>query len=201
MTRSKNISTSGANSNVMATRIPVIAFFALLLAGQATAQRYVSEKSVIEFYSKAAIEDIQARNEKATALFDPDQRTIAFVVPIDGFRFDKALMQQHFNEKYMESEKYPRSTFQGRVEGFTPKPKGKQNVRAIGKLLIHGVTRDVDIPGEIAVNTDGTISLLSKFVVKLADHNIAIPRLFWQNIAEQVDVTLEFTLKMDMSRP
>jgi polyisoprenoid-binding protein YceI len=101
-------------------------------------------------------------------------------------------MKEHFNEKYMHSEKYPKSTFTGKLEGFDGKATGVQNVAAVGKLSIHGETKDINVPGTVEAR-GGKLLMKSKFIVKLEDYNIEIPTLLWQNIAEQVEVTLDFT--------
>ena len=87
-----------------------------------------------------------------------------------------------------------KSTFSGKMEGFNADAKGTQQVRAKGKLIIHGVTTTVEIPGTAEVQSD-KIQLKAKFIVKLADYGIKIPQLMWQNIAEQVEVTVDFTYK------
>jgi polyisoprenoid-binding protein YceI len=157
-------------------------------------QKYVADKSFISFYSHATVEDIKADNKKATSIFNQATGDIVFSIPISEFQFAKSLMQEHFNEKYMESDKYPKATFQGKIEGFDPLLSGPQTLKAIGKLMIHGVTRDVEIPGTLEKQNDKLL-LKTKFIVKLADYNIEIPQLLWQNIAEQVEVTAELTYK------
>jgi hypothetical protein len=166
----------------------------LVVALNASAQKYVAEKSVITFFSDATIEDIKAENAKATSLLNTGSMDIVFSVPIREFQFDKKLMQQHFNDKYMESEKYPKATFSGKVDGFNPSAKGPNQAKAKGKLTIHGVTKEVEIPGTIEVNGN-QILLKSKFMVKLEDYKIKIPQLMWQNIAEQVEVSIDITYK------
>jgi polyisoprenoid-binding protein YceI len=136
-----------------------------VMALAASAQRYEVDSSVITFFSDAAIEDIEATNTKASGIFDAGTLQIAFSVPIDQFQFDKRLMQQHFNEKYMESEKFPTSTFSGKVDGFNPETKGSQNVVAKGKLKIHGVTRQVENKGTIDQNS--SLVMNAKFIVVL----------------------------------
>jgi polyisoprenoid-binding protein YceI len=103
-------------------------------------------------------------------------------------------MQEHFNEKYMDTEKFPKSTFQGKVTGYDANKSGVQNVKSNGKLTIHGETKEVEIPGTIEKQGDKLV-MKSKFIVKLEDYKIAIPQLMWQNIAEQVEVTVDFSLK------
>ncbi len=171
----------------------ILSFF-LALAYDATAQKYVLEKGAITFFSDATVEDIAAKNEKASSIMNVQTLDIAFSVPIREFQFEKKLMQEHFNEKYLESEKFPKSTFTGKMVGFNSAAKGIQQVKAQGKLSIHGVTTAVEISGTAEVQSDKII-LKSKFIVKLADYKIKIPQLMWQNIAEQVEVTVDFTYK------
>src|SRR5689334_2689214 len=113
----------------------------------AFAQKYGVEKSFVSFYSHATIEDITAENKKSSAIFNAATGDIVFSIPIADFKFAKSLMQEHFNEKYMETEKFPKATFQGKVSGFDAAATGLQNAKATGKLAIHGVTKDVEIPG------------------------------------------------------
>jgi polyisoprenoid-binding protein YceI len=171
----------------------VLAFFLALgfsVAGHA--QKFAVEKSAVSFYSKAAIEDIKAHTSKSTSLINVSTGDIAFVIPIEDFEFVKSLMKEHFNEKYMESEKYPKATFVGKLSGFDPAASGVQKATATGEMTIHGVTQRVAIPGTMTV-AKGKIELASKFIIKLADYKVSIPTLLFRNIAEQVEVTVEFT--------
>lgn len=171
-------------------------FFCLLyfISLSGFAQKYGTEKTYVSFFSHAAIEDIKADNKKAVGIFNSTSNDIAFSIPINEFQFAKSLMQEHFNEKYMESDKYPKSTFQGKILDFNLSAPGEQKVKASGSLTIHGVTNTIEVPGTIEKQGDKLI-MKSKFTVKLQDYKIEIPQLLWQNIAEQVEVTLEFTFK------
>jgi hypothetical protein len=160
----------------------------------AAQQRYFAEKSLIRFYSDGVVEDITATNDKVTSIFDAFKGDIAYLMSIKDFQFDKKLMQVHFNEKYMESEKYPKSTFQGKIVGFNPAEEGIQTVRAIGKLSIHGITNDVDALGTIE-KKGSLLFVKSKFMVKLQDYHITVPQIVWKNIAQQVEVTIDFTYR------
>ena len=175
-----------------------IVYLALLLLAAgvlpAAAQNYTTEKSFISFYSHAPIEDIKAENVKAVSLFNSLTGDIAFSVPIKEYQFKKTLMQEHFNEKYMESEKYPKSTFQGKITGFNPQTKGIQQVSTLGRLTIHGVTKEVNVKGTIEKLAD-KLNMKSTFIVKLEDYNIEVPSLLRNNIAEQVEVTIDFVFK------
>jgi polyisoprenoid-binding protein YceI len=94
----------------------------------------------------------------------------------------------------METEKFPKATFQGKLVGVKAGAPGEQKVRAVGKLNIHGVTRDIDVPGTAEFN-GGKLVTKSKFKVRLEDYSIKIPTLVWQNIAEEVEVRVDFTYK------
>ena len=158
------------------------------------AQRFITEKSSVVFFSEAAMEDITAQNIKAIGIFDIGSGEIAFSIPVNEFVFAKSLMQEHFNEKYLETEKFPKSTFQGKVSGFQAGVQGLQLVHATGKLTIHGVTQEVDMQGSIEKDKD-RLTMKSKFMVVLENYGVARPQLLWQNIAEQVEVTIDFTFK------
>jgi YceI-like domain len=164
------------------------------LALSAKGQKYSTEQTFVSFFSDAAIEDITAENKKTAGAFNSATGDIAFSVPIKDYEFAKSLMKEHFNEKYMESEKYPKATFQGKVSGYDPNATGPQSVSSKGKLTIHGETKEVEIPGTIEKQGEKLL-MKSKFVVKLEDYKITIPQLLWQNIAEQVEVTVDFTFK------
>jgi len=168
----------------------------LLLLGAITnvsAQKFISDKSNIGFFSEAPIENIKAENDLATSIFDVGTGEIVFGVPIKGFTFRKSLMQKHFNENYLESDKHPKATFSGKMTKFDLSGT-KQVATAIGALTIHGKTRDVTITGNLQKKGDKVI-IEAVFPVKLKDHNIKIPKLLFSNIAEIVEVTVRFEYK------
>src|SRR5262245_26257092 len=104
--------------------------FALLAAVTGFAQKYTAEKAFISFFSDATIEDITAQNTKAQTIFNSATGDLVFSVPMKEFQFEKSLMQEHFNEKYVESEKFPKATFQGKLEGYDMSKPGGQDARA-----------------------------------------------------------------------
>lgn len=169
--------------------------FLLILVSRVvlSAQEFVAEKSVISFFHEASVEDISARNDKTTCIFDPNSGAIKFETQLADFEFKKSLMKQHFNERYMESEKFPKAMFTGTLTGFQADKPGKQSVSATGQLNVHGVTREVDIAGTAEVQGNRLL-LHSKFEVRFEDHHIKIPQLFWKTVAESVEVTVDFTL-------
>ncbi len=166
----------------------------LLCTLTAHGQKFVVEKSSVSFFSKATIEDITAANQSAASIFIVETGEVAFSISVKDFKFVKSLMQEHFNEKYMETEKFPKATFQGKISGYDMTGSGPQVAKAAGKLTLHGVTKEIEAPGTIEISKN-KIMMKSKFLVKLEDYSIALPRLMWQNIAEQVEVSIDFTFK------
>lgn len=173
-----------------------ILFLAFFGGAKVHSQKFSLEKSTVIFFSDGLIEDISATNKKSIALIDISTGEVAFQIPIKDFEFERDLMKQHFNEKYLETEKYPKASFGAKLSGFDKAKTGTQQVIAEGKLTIHGVTKEVKIPGTIELTgTQGFIK--AKFMVKLADYKIKIPTVVFKNIAEEVEVTVDFTLKQN----
>ena len=166
----------------------------IILSGTAHAQKYIAEKSFVSFFSDALLEDIKADNKKATSIINAETGDIAFSIPIKELKFENSMIQEQINDKYRESENSQKSTIQGKLRWFDLKASGVQTVKATGKLTIHGVTKDVEIPGTIEVK-DNKLYAKSKFMVKVADYKVDIPQLVFQNIAEEVEVTVDFTYR------
>ena len=169
--------------------LPLLFFFCARAEAQ---NRYYADKSLVTFFSDGVIEDIRATNNTVTSIFDLTKMDVAFLVKVKDFQFEKKLMQVHFNEKYMETEKFPKSTFVGSITGFNPARSGVQHVTASGKLFIHGISKEVKIPGTLE-KKGSNLLLRSKFMLKLADFNITIPQIIWNNVAEDVEMELDFT--------
>lgn len=178
--------------------IKLISYFLLIIllisgiSEESLGQKYIARKGFVRFFSEAPLEDIEAINGQGLSIFETSTGHIAFTIPIDQFEFEKKLMQQHFNENYLESEKYPNSTFKGEIIGFSDaEAVGKQDLKAKGEITIHGITREITVTGT-GVKRDNHIVLESTFPVALKDHNIKIPRVVLYNIAEIVEVTIKF---------
>jgi hypothetical protein len=151
----------------------------------------------ISFYSSAKLEDIEAQNYQVSSSLNTSTGDMAYVVLIKSFQFKKALMQEHFNENYMESDKYPKSTFKGKITDLSKvnfDKDGTYNVKVQGDLFIHGVTKNITSDGTITVN-GGEIAAKAKFPVRVKDYNITIPSVVSEKIAEVVDVTVDVTYK------
>ena len=170
--------------------IPLI-LIAYLFAFKSFGQKHISALNHVSFYSETPMENIEAHTYNAKSIVDLETGEIVFTVPINTFEFKKSLMQEHFNENYMESDKYPKAKFKGKLENFKKQP-GSQKVLAKGILEIHGVSREVSIPGEVQMLKDG-VKIKSSFPVRVADYNIKIPNLVAPNIAEYVEVSIDFS--------
>ncbi|WP_420579775.1 YceI family protein [Reichenbachiella sp.] len=170
-----------------------LVFVFLIYGFLASAQKYVSDQSRVHFYSSAPVEDIEAVNEQSKSALDLSNGGFAFSIPSNQFQFKKSLMQEHFNENYMESEKYPKATFTGKVKDWELF-EGERQVVASGDLTIHGVTKIVDIPAQLNIKQDQLI-VDSVFPVALAEFKIKIPKALFYNIADTVEVTVHFEYK------
>lgn len=153
---------------------------------------YVSEKTEISFFSKAPLEDIEAVNNTSTSIITTHNDTIAFQVPIKGFTFKNGLMQTHFNETYMESDKKGNEygILKGKInEKIDLTTDGEYKVSCTGILKIHGVEQPRTFEGTIIVK-EGKLHLQSKFKVLVADHKIKIPSDKVMNIGKEIEVTV-----------
>ena len=168
----------------------------VFISGFVSAQDKIFTKSgKISFYSKAAIEDIEAFNKTTTVVIDIQTGEFQFSVPMKGFEFRKALMQQHFNENYIESDKYPKSDFKGSIVNSSDidfKKNGTYDAKAKGKLTIHGVTKDIEADGKIIVN-ESKIALNSVFSVSLQDYKIKNDKV--NNISNNIKITVDCLLE------
>ena len=172
----------------------LLAFFALQHNSWAQ-DYYRMEDGVIHFKPDAPLELIEASSNNLRGLINPKDNTFAFAIKINTFQgFNSPLQREHFNENYMESRKYPEATFSGRIiEGVDLSQPGKYTIRAKGKLNIHGVEQERIIKSEV-VSSDGHLGLTSSFTVLLEEHNISIPKIVYQKIAEEIQVEIRATL-------
>ncbi len=159
--------------------------------------KYFTREGKISFVSEALLERNEAINNKVSTAIDATTGKVEFIVLIKSFQFKKALMQEHFNENYMESGKYPKSTFSGQITNlkdidFTK--DGSYKAMVSGKLTMHGVTRDVNAQGTINISK-GIANVQSKIRVQLADYDIQIPAIVKDKVAKEVDIMIDCKLK------
>jgi hypothetical protein len=175
----------------------VIAFCLLFIATSLIAQdKYFTKSGSISFVSKGVIETITASHRSVTCVLDSKSGAIQFAVLMKGFEFKKALMQEHFNENYVESDKYPKAEFRGQVTNnseITYTQEGSYNAHVKGKLTLHGQTKDVQADGKIAVK-GGRLVLTSKFNILMSEYDIDIPGPVKQNMSDDISITVNCTL-------
>lgn len=159
----------------------------------ASAQIYKSKTDGcnVSFFSESPVENIEAKNKLATSILNASTFDVVFQIPNLSFKFEKPLMEEHFNENYMESDKYPKSSFKGKInEKIDFTKDGEYKVTTTGILNIHGVEKERTIEATLVIK-NGEIKVSSVFMVHVADHKIEIPQLVIQNIAEDVKVNVE----------
>ncbi|WP_316832610.1 YceI family protein [Pedobacter aquatilis] len=158
------------------------------------AQNYVASDVKANLFSSTPVEDIKAQSNKTNAVIISKTGEVAFQLPIKSFEFEKKLMQEHFNENYMESDKYPTATFKGTLENNINWAKdGEYTVNAKGTLTVHGVSKARTIPGKITIK-NGLVSIYTSFDVACTDHNIEIPTLVFAKIAKVINVKISGNL-------
>jgi len=167
----------------------------LLFSSQIFAQQFLSKDGRVTFFSKAPIEDIQALNTKLSAVIDLSTGEFAFQLKIQDFIFPNSLMQEHFNESYLESHLFPLSNFVGFIEPISElKLKQNQTLKVNGTMLIHGVSKDLQMSVSLQYLNNELI-LYSTFDIELADFEIDIPKLMMYKIAEVVQVRVDMKLQ------
>jgi polyisoprenoid-binding protein YceI len=158
--------------------------------------RYFTKTGRIEFISKAPLEDDAAVNKTVTAVLDAATGAMQFAVQMKGFEFEKQLMQQHFNENYVESDKYPKAEFRGSITNNSDinySKNGSYTAKVKGKLTIHGVTRDIETSGTIKV--DGSnLQANSTFNISISDYKISIPSLVKDKLSNNIKITVDCRL-------
>lgn len=153
-------------------------------------KRYFTKTGQINFAAGTAAEDIDGVNKTVTSVFDATSGQIEFAVLVKGFEFKRALMQEHFNENYMESNKFPKSLFKGKivnVDKVNFQKDGSYPVTVKGVLDMHGVKKEVEAPGTLKV-TGETVHSDATFTVLLADYKVNIPSLVKDKVSEKVTI-------------
>ncbi|GGG14729.1 YceI family protein [Pontibacter amylolyticus] len=172
--------------------ILLIALFHFHLADGLAQARYFTKTGHIWFFSDAPLEDIEAHNHKVVSVLDVSTGEMVFSVPMKEFQFRKSLMQTHFNENYVESDKYPKATFKGKIMNLDAVDINREAaylVRVHGVLNIHGRDKAIDTVGTLEVK-GGRIYGKSTFSITPQEFDIHIPRLVRNNIARRIDITV-----------
>lgn len=154
--------------------------------------KFIAKNAYISFFSSTPMENILGESNEAVTILNAETGDIAFQAIMTTFHFKRALMEEHFNENYMESTKFPKAKFNGKIEGFTKEMlKGPSSaIKITGQLNIHGVEKTITVPGTIGLE-NGALVAGSKFKVTPEDFGIAIPSLVRDKIGKEMEVTVK----------
>jgi hypothetical protein len=170
-------------------------FFLLVLASlllTANAQKYMTKNGLVGFFGHTPMEDIKADNNQVASVLDISTGEFVFQILIKSFHFDRALMEEHFNENYMESDKIPKSSFKGKISNLAAvdfKKNGSYEVTVEGDLTMHDVTNKVSTKGTLEVVAGG-INANAKFNIVPEDYKIIIPGVVREKVAKSLEVTV-----------
>ena len=173
----------------------IVTFLFLSKSALSQSGLYRSDEGIVQFTSDAPLELIKASSSALRGVIDPVENTFAFTIEIKSFEgFNSDLQRTHFNENYLESPKFPRATFSGKIiEKINWDSEGEFELRAKGILNVHGVKQERIIPCSVQLFPDRAF-ILAEFSVPLKDHDIDIPKIVAQKISEEIQVTIQITL-------
>ena len=171
----------------------IAGLFMALTTVTINAQRIFTRTGHIQFLSTTPVEDIEAHNKEVTSVIDQKTGAIQFAATIKSFQFEKALLQEHFNENYMESNTYSKATFKGNIENLADikwTTDGSYMAKVKGDLTIHGETRTVEMDAQIMVKKE-QVSAETEFNIQPEEHGIEIPDMVRDKIAKEVMVIVK----------
>ena len=154
--------------------------------------KFIAKNAYLSFYSSTPMEDILGESNEAVTILNGETGEIGFQAIITTFHFKRALMEEHFNENYIESTKFPKSKFSGKIEGFNKDmlKAPVANIKITGQLNVHGVEKTITVPGTIGME-NGKLVATSKFKVTPEDYGITIPSLVREKIGKEMEVTVK----------
>ncbi|MCC5918678.1 MAG: YceI family protein [Cryomorphaceae bacterium] len=169
----------------------ILLLFLLATGCALFAQKMITREGYIKFYGETPMEQIDAVSNQAASVINTETNEIVFQVVMKSFTFPKALMQEHFNENYVESHKYPKAVFQGKIaETIDFSKPGTYDITIVGTMTLHGVEQALEVPAKLIIEKDG-IKLSSAFTLAPADYQIKIPSAVRDKIAKEMEVTVK----------
>ncbi|SEC31011.1 YceI-like domain-containing protein [Tenacibaculum sp. MAR_2009_124] len=169
----------------------LLIIFSLFAFRDSIPKQYIARQGQVTFFSYASVENIEAKNNQVLSILDLEKKEIAISMLMRAFIFKKDLMHEHFNESYIESDIYPKATFEGALKNFDPEDTTKQTKLIHGTITIHGISKEIDIKATINKTQRG-YHLLGEFNLTVQDFNIKIPPILANNIAKVVLVKFNF---------
>lgn len=182
------------NTNMKKMLIPL---FILIFSLPSLGQRYLTKTGKVSFYSDAPLEKIEAINKDANCAIDTQSGVFVVKLLMRSFIFEKQLMQEHFNEEYVESDKFPNAFFKGKIENLNQiafDKEGTYPVKVSGQMFIHGINKNIDAEGTFTITKNG-IHAKATFPLKISDFGISIPGAVVGKISENVEIRTDFILK------
>lgn len=175
----------------------LFALFTFGIALQVSAQKYMTQTGTIEFFSEAALENIEAINNQVSAVLDSETGVMEVSLLMKAFSFDKALMQHHFNDRYVESHKFPKSTFKGQIQDMANIELSAEPVpvKIKGNLTLHGETNEVMADGTLQKTDDGQLHGTATFFVNLEAYKVEIPSGVRNKVAEDIEIKIKLELE------
>ncbi len=165
--------------------------FGPICLGQQISNRIIAKQGQVSFFSHTSVEDIEATNNQVLSIVDIASKKVAVDMLMRAFVFKKALMQEHFNESYIESDIHPTCSFEGEILDFEASLPPVQTKLVKGTINLHGVSKEIDIKTRIE-NQDDNISLSGTFNLQVSDFKIKIPPIVAGNISKTIEVNFRF---------
>ncbi len=181
----------------MKTSIGILLLVLVGISSPATAQRYFTKGGTIYFNASGPAEAIEATNKTVTCVMDVQTGAVQFAVMMKSFLFEKALMEEHFNENYVESSKFPKAEFKGEITNKTAiqfTKDGAYPAHVKGKLTLHGISKDLEADGFITIK-DGKPQISAEFKVNLIDYGVEIPSLVADKVSKEARIKVNCSLE------
>ncbi|GAA4817504.1 YceI family protein [Litoribaculum gwangyangense] len=158
--------------------------------------KFLTKTGIVNFEASVpSFEEVKAKNEAVTAILNTENGEFAALILVKGFRFKNALMEEHFNENYAESDTYPKATFKGKINNFSLEAlKTISDFKITGELNFHGKTKKIEVFDLKVTKTDDTVSLIGNFKTNTSDFDIKIPKIVQNKVSESVNVWFAFNL-------
>lgn len=182
---------------IMKKLVVIIPAFLIGVSSLLAQDKFFTKSGRINFLSKSSLESIDANHKSVTCVLDTKTGNMQFAVLMKGFEFEKALMQEHFNENYVESHKYPKAEFKGQVANNSEinyTKDGTYPAKVKGALTLHGETREVETNGNIVIKA-GKLQAAAEFTILLSDYKIEIPKVVKENVSNTVKITVDCSLE------
>lgn len=171
-------------------------FLVLTVSGKTVAQSFKTENGNVEFLSKASLNEFTGKSSDLNGLIDLDKNLLDFFVDLNTIKTGIGLRDRHMRENYLETKKFPYAEFTGQINSPKELTKGQSiKVTATGKFKVHGIEREIEVPGTITLINENSIQLNATFKILLSDYQIAIPTIVFYELAEEQIVTINALLK------